>query len=185
MARFGGIGLGLGVVIACFFGLALAACDEGNETQQPKQSEAPAPPLQTAGTPSQQPAADDIVLPERAKIAEDWSKFLPEVYKALTDCLAADPSPPAYAVSVVPQNRGMVLVRMVGKDDARRDCEISSLGGKPESIRPMDTGEGIAGPSFIPAVLGEPKSQCIEAASITTKAGALLGWLAWAKPDCA
>ena len=160
--------------------LALAACDEGADGQAA--SQAPAPPLQTAA--AQQAAANEILLPERAKTGEDWSKSLPEVYRAVSDCLAADASPPAYALSVAPENRGMVLVAMEGKDNARSDCRISTLGGKPDSITPMAERQ-IDGPRFFPASFGEPPSHCTEAAPVTTKAGALLGWLVWPKPDCA
>lgn len=158
---------------------ALAACDEDNAGQV----QTPAPPLQTAASQTQT-ATDEMVLPERAKTGEDWSKSLPEVYRAMSDCLAADASPPAYALSVTPENRGMVLVGMVGKDNARSDCRISTLGGKPNSIAPMAERQ-IHGPRFYPASFGEPPGQCAEAAQVTTKAGALLGWLVWVKPDCA
>lgn len=161
--------------------LGLSACDEGADSQA---AQAPAPPLQTAAAQQPQTAADEIVLPERAKTGEDWSKTLPEVYRAMSDCLAADAAPPAYALSVAPENRGMVLVGMVGKDNARSDCRISTLGGKPDSITPMGERQ-INGPRFFPASFGEPPSQCAEAAQVTTKAGALLGWLVWQKPDCA
>lgn len=166
--------------------LALAACDEDADSQAaqaPKPVEAPAPPLQTAAGQPPQTSADEIVLPERVKIAEDWSKNLPEVYRALSDCLAADAAPPAYVVSVEPADRGMVSVRMVGKDDARSECRISVLGGKPESIAPLGEKE-IHGPSFFPAVFGEAPSHCVESAPVTTKAGALLGWLVWPKLGC-
>ena len=162
--------------------MVLAACDEGADGQATAQ--APAPPLQTAAAQQPQTAADEMVLPERAKTGEDWSKSLPEVYRAMSDCLAADAAPPAYALSVAPESRGMVLVGMVGKDNARSDCRISTLGGKPDSIMPMGERQ-IHGPHFFPASFGEPPSQCAEAAQVTTKAGALLGWLVWAKPDCA
>lgn len=162
--------------------LALAACDEGADGQAA--SQAPAPPLQTAAAQQAQMVADEIVLPERAKTGEDWSKSLPEVYRAMSDCLAADAAPPAYVLSVAPENRGMVLVGMVGKDNARSDCRISTLGGTPESITPM-TERQINGPRFFPAVFAEPPGHCTESAQVTTKAGALLGWLVWAKPDCA
>lgn len=160
--------------------LALAACDE--DTNGQAASQAPAPPLQTAA--AQPTATDEIVLPERAKTGEDWSKFLPEIYRAMGDCLAADAAPPAYALSVAPENRGMVLVAMAGKDNARSDCRISTLGGKPASIAPMAERQ-INGPRFYPAAFVEPPSHCTESAQVTTKAGALLGWLVWAKPDCA
>lgn len=78
----------------------------------------------------------------------------------------------------------MVLVSMVGKDNARSDCRISTLGGKPDSVVPMGERQ-IHGPRFFPASFVEPPSQCAEAAQVTTKAGALLGWLVWPKPDCA
>ncbi len=162
--------------------LALAACDEGADGQAA--SQAPAPPLQTAAAEPPQTAAEEIVLPERAKTGEDWSKSLPEVYRAMSDCLAADAVPPAYVLSVAPESRGMVLVATEGKDGARSDCRISTLGGKPDSITPM-TERQINGPRFFPASYGEPPSHCAETAQVTTKAGALLGWLAWAKPDCA
>ena len=170
------------VVIACGAALALAACNEDSNGQAA--SQAPAPPLQTAAAQQPQIAADEIVLPERAKTGEDWSESLPEVYRAVSDCLAADAAPPAYALSVAPENRNMVLVAMVGKDGARSDCRISTLGGKPDSIAPMAERQ-INGPRFFPASFGEAPSYCTESAQVTTKAGALLGWLVWAKPDCA
>lgn len=162
--------------------MVLAACDEGADSQATAQ--APAPPLQTAVAQQPQTAADEMVLPERAKTGEDWSQSLPEVYRAMSDCLAADAAPPAYALSVAPESRGMVLVSMVGKDNARSDCRISTLGGKPDSVVPMGERQ-IHGPRFFPASFVEPPSQCAEAAQVTTKAGALLGWLVWPKPDCA
>ncbi|MGE0094577.1 MAG: hypothetical protein AB7M05_15810 [Alphaproteobacteria bacterium] len=172
------------MAMAVAFGtvLALAACDEDSNGQAT--SQAPAPPLQTAAAQQPQTAADEIVLPERAKTGEDWSKSLPEVYRAMSDCLAADAAPPAFALTVAPENRGMVLVAMEGKDGARSDCRISTLGGKPDSIAPMAERQ-INGPRFFPAAFGEAPSHCTESAQVTTKAGALLGWLVWAKPDCA
>ena len=170
------------IVMALGAALALAACDEDSSGQATPQ--APAPPLQTGAAQQPQTATDEIVLPERAKTGEDWSKSLPEVYRAMSDCLAADASPPASALSVAPENRGMVLVAMEGKDGARSDCLISTLGGKPESIKPMAERQ-INGPRFFPAAFGEAPSHCTESAQVTTKAGALLGWLVWAKPDCA
>jgi len=169
-------------LIAFGAALALAACDEDSNGQAA--SQAPAPPLQMAAAQQPQTAADEILLPERAKTGEDWSKSLPEVYRAMSDCLAADAAPPAYVLSIAPENRGMVLVAMVGKDGARSDCRISTLGGKPDSIAPMAERQ-INGPRFFPASFGEPPSHCAETAQVTTKAGALLGWLAWVKPDCA
>lgn len=175
---------GKAVLLLMAFGaaLALAACDDESDSQAATQ--APAPPLQTAAATQPQTAADEIVLPERVKMEDDWSKNLPEVYRAMSDCLAADAAPPAYALSVAPAGRNMVLVSMVGKDNARSDCRISTLGGKPESIVPMGERQ-ITGPSFFPASFGEPPGHCAEAGTVTTKAGALLGWLVWAKPDCA
>ena len=172
------------VVIAFGAALAVAACDEGSNTQAAPAAQAPAPPLQTAAAQTPQTAADEIVLPERAKTGEDWSKSLPEVYRAMSDCLAADAAPPAFALTVAPADRGMVLVAMEGKDSARSDCRISTLGGKPDSLTPMAERQ-INGPRFFPASFGEAPSHCTEAAPVTTKAGALLGWLVWAKPDCA
>ncbi|MCX7354744.1 MAG: hypothetical protein NTY59_07950 [Alphaproteobacteria bacterium] len=171
----------MAVLIAFGAALALAACDEDSNGQAA--SQAPAPPLQTAAA-QPQTTADEIMLPERAKTGEDWSKSLPEIYRAVSDCLAADAAPPAYALSVAPENRNMVLVAMVGKDGARSDCRISTLGGKPDSIAPMAERQ-INGPRFFPASFGEAPSHCTESAQVTTKAGALLGWLVWAKPDCA
>ncbi|MHB1217805.1 MAG: hypothetical protein ACYC1L_06360 [Alphaproteobacteria bacterium] len=168
------------IILAFGAVLGVAACDEGADGQ----AQAPAPPLQTGAARQPQTAADEIVLPERAKTGEDWSRSLPEIYRAMSDCLAADAAPPAYALSVAPENRGMVLIGMVGKDNARSDCRISTLGGKPDSITPMSE-RAINGPAFFPASFGEPPSHCMEAAQVTTKAGALLGWLVWAKPDCA
>ena len=171
----------MAMVMAFGAALALAACDEDSSHATPQ---APAPPLQTAAAQTPQTAADEIVLPERAKTGEDWSKLLPEVYRAMSDCLAADAAKPAFALNVAPENRGMVVVAMEGKDSARSDCRISTLGSKPESITPMAERQ-INGPRFYPASFVEPPSHCTESAQVMTKAGALLGWLVWAKPDCA
>src|SRR3546814_20936293 len=90
-----------------------------------------------AGCAAPVPPPDDIQLTRRSATADDWSRHLPDLYRGLSACLAADPAQPAYALSVVPQNHGMVLVNEMGHDGNRKSCSLE--------VDPRNTVNGVRG----------------------------------------
>lgn len=132
------------------------------------------------------PAPDDIRLTRRSATAEDWSRHLPALYRGLAACLAADPAPPAYALSVVPQNHGMMLAYLVGHDGSRTSCNIDTAGSRTPQLVPATPLEdqALRGPRFTPASLPEPFLPCGSNEPVLTNRGDLLGWLTYLPLSC-
>lgn len=128
------------------------------------------------------PGEAPVRVTARTAAAEDWSRFLPALYPAIVACLAANPSPPAYATDVVPMNRGLVTVFTMGFDGQPYGCVVGSLGGRPEINRPMAEPPPLLGPAFIPATLREPADACLANEPVTDRTGAVLGWVSYR--DC-
>lgn len=132
------------------------------------------------------PAPGDIRLSRRSATAEDWSRHLPDLYRGLDACLAADPAPPAYALSVVPQNHGMMLVYVMGHDGSRMACSIDAAATQKPKLVPATPLEdqALRGPRFTPAGMAEPFLRCGSNEPVLTARGELLGWLTYQQPDC-
>lgn len=128
-------------------------------------------------------APDEIVLPTRAQQGEDWSRFLPALYPGLMACLATHPAQPAWAEDVVPQNHGMILVRITGANGASLDCQTGSGGNPAPRLEPAET-RPLKGPAFTPATMAEPFARCILPEPVLTRDGQLLGWLSHRRADC-
>ncbi|MFN4278133.1 MAG: COG3650 family protein [Ferrovibrio sp.] len=128
-------------------------------------------------------APDEITLPARAQQSEDWSRFLPALYPGLMACLNAHPAQPARADDVVPQNHGMILVRVTGADGASTDCQAGSGGTPAPRLEPAET-RPLKGPAFTPATMAEPFAPCFLPEPVLTRDGRLLGWLSYRRPDC-
>ncbi|WP_374466796.1 hypothetical protein [Ferrovibrio sp.] len=128
-------------------------------------------------------APDQIMLPVRAQQGEDWSRFLPSLYPGLMACLAAHPAQPARADEVVPQNHGMILVRVTGSDGQGYDCEAGSGGNPAPRLSPVE-GRPLKGPAFTPANMPEPFADCILPEPVLARDGRLLGWLSYRRADC-
>jgi hypothetical protein len=142
-------------------------------------SPASAPAQSTPATLPEAPSPADVVITARTQAAEDWSRFLPVLYPGLIACLAAHPSPPAYAVSVIPMNRGLMAVHTVGVEGAVYRCTIATTGGAPVTNEPIPIATQLSGPSFTPADLARPAGPCIASEPVTDRAGKLLGWVAY------
>lgn len=128
-------------------------------------------------------APGEIVLPASARQGEDWSRFLPALYPGLMACLDAHPAQPARADDVVPQNHGMILVRVAGSDGTSMDCQAGSGGNPAPRLEPAET-RPLKGPAFTPAALAEPFAPCFLPEPVLTRDGRLLGWLSHRRPDC-
>lgn len=129
------------------------------------------------------PAPDAVLLPDRAARAEDWSRFLPVLFPGLSACIAAHPSQPAFAEGVVPQNRGMILVRVIGADGKSLDCQAGSGGQPAPQLAPTEDWRQ-QGPSFTPANRPEPFAPCLLPEPVLARDGRLLGWLGYRRADC-
>lgn len=133
-------------------------------------------------------APEEIMLPVRAQQGEDWSRFLPSLYPGLMACLAAHPAQPARADDVVPQNHGMILVRVTGSDGKSYDCQAGSGGDPAPSLVPVERRpaepQPLKGPAFTPANMSEPFADCILPEPVLARDGRLLGWLSYRRADC-
>jgi len=128
-------------------------------------------------------AADDIQITRRTAEADNWSRYLPDLYNGLNACLAAHPSQPAYVAHAVPQNRGMMLVETVGADGSRRECSIDT--GATRTPVQTEAGETTAqGPIFTPATMPEPFQRCGSNDPVFHRDGRLLGWVTHFRTDC-
>lgn len=139
-----------------------------------------------AGCAAQVPPPDDIRLTRRSETADDWSRHLPDLYRGLSACLAADPAQPAYALSVVPQNHGMMLVYVMGHDGSRKACSVDvAAQQKPQLVpaTPLDD-QALRGPRYTPAAMPEPFLRCGRNEPVLTGRGRLLGWLTYLQQDC-
>ena len=132
------------------------------------------------------PPPDDIRLTRRTETAGDWSRHLPLLYRGLDACLAADPAPPAYALSVVPQNHGMMLVYLAGHDGSQTACSIDTAATQKPKLVPATPleNQALRGPRFTPASLPEPFLVCGSNEPVLTSRGRLLGWLTYLQPVC-
>lgn len=128
-------------------------------------------------------APGEILLPARAQQGEDWSRFLPGLYPGLTACIAAHPAQPARADDVVPQNHGMILVRITGSDGKSYDCQAGSGGNPAPRLSPPEP-SSLKGPAFTPANMPEPFADCILPEPVLARDGRLLGWLGYRRADC-
>jgi uncharacterized membrane protein len=139
-----------------------------------------------AGCATQAPPADDIRLTRRSETADDWSRHLPDLYRGLSACLAAATAQPAYALSVVPQNHGMMLVYVASHDGSRLACSIDVAAvGKPQLMpsTPLED-QALRGPRYTPAAMSEPFLRCGRNEPVLTRRGRLLGWLTYMQQDC-
>lgn len=132
------------------------------------------------------PGADDIRLTRRSETADDWSHHFPDLYRGLSACLAADPAPPAYALSVVPQNHGMMLVYLADHAGSKLACSIDTAATQKPKLIPATPLEDQAlhGPRFTPASMAEPFLVCGNNEPVLTARGRLLGWLTYRQADC-
>lgn len=128
-------------------------------------------------------APGEILLPARAQQGEDWSRFLPGLYPGLTACIGAHPAQPARADDVVPQNQGMILVRITGSGGKSYDCQAGSGGNPAPRLGPVDA-RPLKGPAFTPANMPEPFADCILPEPVLARDGRLLGWLGYRRADC-
>lgn len=126
---------------------------------------------------------DQIDITRRTAEAENWSRHLPEIYGGLTACLEAHPSQPAYAADVVLQNRGTVLVDVVGADGSRRECR-SDIPGNARPEAAAATGQARRGPAFTPTTMSEPFQRCGSNDPVFHRDGKLLGWVTHLREDC-
>jgi uncharacterized membrane protein len=125
----------------------------------------------------------DIVLTRQSQEAQDWGRFLPELYGGVMACLAAHPDQPAFATHVTPQNHAMILVRMRGSDRSLYECSTNTTG----SVVPVLKGatrQHVAGPAFTPASMSEPYMRCGSPQPVMTGTGRLVGWLTYFAADC-
>lgn len=127
--------------------------------------------------------SDDIEVTRRTAEADDWSRYLPEVYRSVTACLETHPSQPAYAADVVLQNRDMVLVEVVGADGSRQECNADRLGDSRPKLAAA-SGESRPGPTFTPASMPEPFQRCGSNDPVFHRDGRLLGWVTHFRDDC-
>lgn len=128
-------------------------------------------------------SADTIVLTRQSQESADWGRFLPDLYGGLTACLAAHPTQPAYATDVVPQNHGMILVRLRGADNSLQACSTGTA-GTPAPKLTAATPQRVRGPAFTPASMPEPYMRCGTPQPVLTGTGQLLGWLTYFTSDC-
>jgi len=131
-------------------------------------------------------APEDIRLTRRSETVDDWSRFLPGLYRGLDACLAAHPARPAYAQSVVPQNHGMMLVYLVGADGSRMACSVDTTASRQPELVPSTPlkDQELRGPRFTPASMAEPFLPCGSNEPVLTVRGRLLGWLTYSQADC-
>jgi uncharacterized membrane protein len=125
----------------------------------------------------------DIVLTRQSRESQDWGRLLPAMYGGVTACLAAHPAQPAYATDAVPQDHGMILVRLKGADNSRYECRTGSSGSPAPKLTPA-TPQRVAGPAYTPAAMAEPFMRCGTPQPVQTGTGHLLGWLTYFTPDC-
>ena len=139
-----------------------------------------------AGCAGQVPPPADIRLTKHSATADDWSRHLPDLYRGLSACLAADPAQPAFALSVVPQNHGMMLAYIMGQDGRRLACSIDvAASARPELVPATPLADqALHGPRFTPASMPEPFLRCGSNEPVMTGRGRLLGWLTYVQPDC-
>lgn len=128
-------------------------------------------------------ATGDIMLTRQSREAQDWGRFLPEMYQGVMACLAAHPAQPAYATDAAPQNHGMILVRLKGADGSRYECSTGNAGNPAPKLTPA-AAQRVAGPAFTPASMAEPFMRCGTPQPVQTGTGHLLGWLTYFTPDC-
>ncbi|MCW0232259.1 MAG: hypothetical protein OJJ21_01545 [Ferrovibrio sp.] len=126
---------------------------------------------------------DRIVLTRQSRESQDWGRFLPDIYSGLTACLAAHPVQPAYATDAVPQNHGMILVRLRGADHSLYECSTGTT-GHPAPTLTAATPQRVRGPAFTPASMPEPYMRCGTPQPVLSGTGRLLGWLTYFTPDC-
>lgn len=126
---------------------------------------------------------DGIVLTKQSKESQDWGRFLPDLWGGLQACLAAHPAQPAYATDVVPQNHGMILVRLRGADRSLYECSTGTNGNPAPQITPTER-QRVRGPAFTPASMPEPFMRCGTPQPVLNGTGRLLGWLTYFAPDC-
>lgn len=129
------------------------------------------------------PAETDIVLTRQSREAQDWGRFLPDMYGGITACIAAHPAQPAHVTDAVPQNHGMILVRLRGADGSRYECSTGTNGNPAPQLTPT-TPQQVRGPAFTPASMAEPYMRCGTPEPVLTGTGRLLGWLTHFTPDC-
>lgn len=126
---------------------------------------------------------EQIDVTRRTAEADDWSRHLPQVYGGLMACLNAHPSQPAHAVEVVLQNRGMVLVDVIGAGGSRQECNADTLGTTQPKLAAA-TGQSRPSPSFTPASMPEPFQRCGSNDPVFHRDGRLLGWVTHFREDC-
>lgn len=134
-------------------------------------------------------AGEDRVSPQQVELtrrtaeADNWSRYLPQLYDGLAACLKAHPSQPAFAAAVVPQNRGMVLVEVVGADGSRQDCSTDTTGVSAPKLAAVSE-RNARGPTFTPASMPEPFQRCGSNDPVFHRDGKLLGWVTHFREDC-
>lgn len=124
-----------------------------------------------------------IVLTKQSKESPDWGRFLPDVWGGLQACLAAHPVQPAFATDLVPQNHGMILVRLRGADRSLYECRAGSTGNPAPQLTPTER-RRVQGPAFTPGDMAEPYMRCGSPQPVLSGTGRLLGWLTYFTPDC-
>lgn len=138
--------------------------------------------LTACGGPERIPP-DQFDMTKQTRESETWSRHLPLIYNGLTTCLAAHPAQPAYAADVVPQNHGMILVRVVGADNTARDCSTDAEGRTSPRLA-SSTEANLHGTSFTPASMSEPLLRCATIEPVFHRDGKLLGWVSLPRPGC-
>lgn len=141
-----------------------------------------APALLLLAACSGDPAVNSFVLTKQSRESQDWGRNLPEMYTGVMACLAANPSQPAYATDVTPQNHGMILVRQRGIDGNISECSTGSTGGAPKIT--ASAPKPVRGPAFTPGNMAEPFSNCGTPQPVLTGTGRLVGWLTYFPANC-
>ena len=114
-----------------------------------------------------------------------WTQNFATLYKPVNDCLEQVDGGAAYAANVTETNQD-IAVQMVGLDGHWRECRITAAGGRALSMTTIDE-QPEAGPLFFPRSAGRPllnNPQCYSMEAVVARPGGLIGWLAYAAPDC-
>jgi hypothetical protein len=122
---------------------------------------------------------EQIVMPARTLIAEDWSRSFVEVYPGLRACLAATPSGPGIATGVAPAENNLMTVYTISTTKAAYQCLVSPSGGPPVSVKPYPGEAPSIGPIFTPPEFKPPTGYCLDTVPVRDIASLLVGWLSY------
>ena len=114
----------------------------------------------------------------------DWTRHLPRVYRAVTDCAQTSSSQPAQVSGLVPMSRGLVNVLVRDASWREWDCIIRDQGGTPLRFDPLSAAGTIRvrpeDPSYIP-IGGYPAPEPDECRDVEVFAdpatGVTRGWI--------